>query len=148
VSDDPTLERVRTALRLTRDSSARERTIDITTTGARTGTARRIEIWLYRAEDRWFLTTTPARRGWYANLLAHPAFTVHLKNGVRADLPATARPVPDPGERARILEAVVDDLNQPANPGGIPQPQQVEDWIAGSPLLEVVFDDPEVTAGG
>jgi hypothetical protein len=41
----------------------------------------------------------------------------------------------------------VDDLNQPANPGRIAQPTRVEDWLAGSPLLAVHFDDPALTVG-
>jgi deazaflavin-dependent oxidoreductase (nitroreductase family) len=139
----PRLAEVRRALRITPASTAAERTVDITTTGARTGLARRIEVWFYRADGRWFLTTQPARRSWYANLLANPAFTFHLKQGVREDLPATARPVPDPADRARILGAIVDDLNQPSDPGGV-APQRLEDWLAGSPLLEIVFDDPAI----
>ena len=133
-------ERIISALSITRASSARERTVDITTIGARTGQARRIEIFFYRALGRWFLSSTPARRSWYANLLATPAFTFHLKHGVRADLAATALPVSDPEERRRIFAEIVDDLNQPSNPGWIAQPTHLEDWVDGSPLLEIRFD--------
>lgn len=133
-------DRIISALSITPASSARERTVDITTTGARTGQPRRIEIFFYRALGRWFLSSTPARRSWYANLQVNPAFTFHLKNGVRADLAATAVPVPDPQERRRIFAEIVDDLNQPSNPGWIAQPTQLEDWVAGSPLMEIRFD--------
>jgi deazaflavin-dependent oxidoreductase (nitroreductase family) len=135
-------DRVRRALAITPESSAAERTIDITTTGARTGQPRRIEIWFYRAEGTVYLSTTPARRSWYANLLANPRFTVHLKHGVRADLAATALPVTDPERRRRIFGHFVDDLNHPRHAGYVSQPQDVEDWLTGSPLVEVVFDDP------
>lgn len=132
---------VRGALEIDRASSARARTIDITTTGARSGRPRRIEIWFYRAGGRWYLTTVPARRDWYANLRAHPRFTVHLKHGVRADLAATAVPVTDEAARRAVFTEIVDDLNQPSNPGRVSQPQHVQDWVAGSPLAEIVFDD-------
>jgi len=129
------------ALSLTRDSSTRERTIDITTMGARSGQPRRIEIWFHRVDGRFYLSTTPARRNWYANLVANPRLTFHLKNGVRADLAATAVPITDPALRRPIFEYIVSDLNQPHNPGAVPQPQHVDDWMEGSPLVEIVFDD-------
>jgi hypothetical protein len=74
---------------------ARDRTIDITTTGRKSGQPRRIEIWFYPAD--WHTRSgSPGRRFWYANLLADPEFTIHLKDSVQADLPARARPVTDP----------------------------------------------------
>lgn len=90
---------------------------------------------------KWYLSSIPARRGWYRNLRVDPRFTFHLKHGVQADLAATAIPVPDPDERRRIFQHIVDDFNQPHNPAIVRQPQHVEDWIEGSPLLEIVFDD-------
>ena len=74
-------ERVRQAL-------ANDRTIDITTTGRSSGLPCRIETWFYRVDDRIYLTGSPGRRDWYANLLANPEFTFHLKQSVGADLPA------------------------------------------------------------
>ena len=68
----------------------RDRTVDITTKGRRTGKPRRKEIWFHNVDGRLYLTGTPGRRDWYANLLAHPEFTFHLKRSVRADLPAKA----------------------------------------------------------
>jgi deazaflavin-dependent oxidoreductase (nitroreductase family) len=108
----------------------RDRTIDITTTGARTGQPRRIETWFYRVGGAIYLTGSPGRRGWYANLLASPAFTFHLKDSVTADLPAIARPVTDESERRRIMAEILADLNQPGD---------LEAWVAGSPLAEVVL---------
>jgi len=134
------------ALSLHRGSTARDRTVDITTTGARSGKARRIEIWFHQVHGHWYVSSTPAKRDWYANLVAHPRFVFHLKNALRADLPATAVPVTDPAQRRRVFEYIVDDLNQPHNPGMVPQPQSVDDWVAGSPLVEVIFDDPHTAA--
>jgi len=131
---------VMAALDIDTTSSAWERTVDITTTGARTGRPRRIEIWFYRFDGRWFLSSMPARRGWYANLLADPRFVLHVKHGATADLAATAVPVPDPEDRRRILQHFVDDLNQPHDPARIGRNQHLQDWIDGSPLLEIRFD--------
>lgn len=132
---------VRDALAITPASPARDRTVDITTIGRRSGQPRRIEIWFYRAGGKIYLTSLPGKRDWYVNLRANPAFTFHLKHGVRADLPATARAIVDEAERRPILTEIVADLNQPANPGRISQPTDVEDWMAGSPLVEVTFDE-------
>lgn len=132
------------ALAITPASRARERTVDITTTGARTGRARRIEVWFYRVDDEVYLTTSPARRSWYANLLRNPDFTFHLKNGIRADLEAHAEPVLGRADRSRIFGAIIADLNQPWNPAGIPQPvEPLDEWMSGSPLMHVTFPNGE-----
>ncbi len=131
---------IQRALDVSTASTAWERTVDVTTTGAKTGRSRRIEIWFHHINGRWYLSSTPARRDWYRNLLVHPRFTFHLKHGVHADLAATALSVTDPAERRRIFQYIVDDFNQPHNPAVVRQPQHVEDWIDGSPLLEIVFD--------
>ncbi len=128
------------ALAITPASKSRERTIDITTIGARTGRARRIEVWFYRVDGQVYLSTTPARRSWYANILANPQFTFHLKNRVQADLPAVGTPVRDPQLRAHVFQTIIDDLNQPWNPAGLPQPvEPLQKWLEGSPLVHVDF---------
>jgi hypothetical protein len=73
------------------DSSAAERTIDITTLGARSGTPRRVEVWFHRVDGRWYLTGMPVPRSWYANLRANPRFIVHLKHGAIVDLETGVR---------------------------------------------------------
>jgi deazaflavin-dependent oxidoreductase (nitroreductase family) len=103
----------------------RQRTIDITTTGAKSGRPRRIETWAWPDGDSVYLTGTPGRRDWYANLLAHPDFTVHLKRDVRADLPARARPITDRERRRVVFERL--------------RPAQADAWTDGSPLVEVEF---------
>jgi len=133
-------DQIQRALAITPASTAAARTVDISTTGARTGLTRRIEIWFYRVDGEIYLTTQPATRSWYANLLANPELTFHLKNGIRADLAATATPVLDEHDRRRIFASIVDDLNQPLHRGYLAQPvEPVEDWVAGSPLMHVVF---------
>ena len=78
-----------------------------------------------------------AATDWHANLLADPDFTFHLKNGIRADLPARATPVTDPAERQAVLAEIVADLNQPHDPGTI-RPTRLEDW-ADSRLMRISF---------
>lgn len=134
--------RIARALAITPASGARERTIDITTTGARTGRPRRIEVWFYRVDGRIYLSTSPAKRSWYANIVANPGFVFHLKNGVRADLQAMGTPVLDRAQREAVFSSIIADLNQPWNPAGIRQPvEPLEDWMQGSPLISVDFPE-------
>ena len=115
---------------------ARDRVIDITTTGRRTGEPRRIEIWYHRVDGRYYITGTPGRpRDWYANLVAHPTFTFHLKESATADLPATARAVTDPAEREKVFAGLLTPLAAFTRKPG----QEPEAWVADSPLVEVTF---------
>jgi len=137
---------IQRALAITPASSARERTIDITTIGARTGRPRRIEVWFYRVDGEIYLSSAPARRDWYANIVAHPEFTFHLTNAPRADLAAVGTAVHDRAHRERVFAGIIADLNQPRNPAGIPQPvAPLELWIIGSPLIHVIFPDGSTT---
>jgi deazaflavin-dependent oxidoreductase (nitroreductase family) len=131
------------ALDIGPDSSTAARTIDITTVGARSGTARRIEVWFHRVDGRWYLTGVPGPRNWYANVRANPRFIVHLKNGVTADLPATAAPVDEPTRR-RVITAVLDLQNRPDVAARVSRRQDPDDWLARSPLVEIVFDDEQL----
>jgi deazaflavin-dependent oxidoreductase (nitroreductase family) len=119
-------DRVRRAL----DS---DRTIDMTTLGRRSGEPRRIEIWFYRYHGRVFLSGSPGRRDWYANLVAHPEFTFHLKGSAQADLPARARPITDEAERREVIDGILEELGRGSG--------AVDEWVARSPLAEVEFLD-------
>jgi hypothetical protein len=68
---------------------------------------------------------------------------VHLKHGVTADLPATAAPVDEPTRR-RVITAVLDLQNRPEIAARVSQHQDLGDWLAGSPLVEIVFDDEQL----
>ncbi|MEV0066677.1 nitroreductase/quinone reductase family protein [Amycolatopsis sp. NPDC050768] len=126
-------------------SGRAERTIDITTTGRRSGQLRRIEIWFHHVDGRWYLTGMPAARSWYANVLANPRFTVHLKHGVQADLLATALPVDAPTRRRVITEVLA--LQNRSDLGTQHAGRQILDvWLARSPLVEIVFDDERLRA--
>ena len=114
---------------------ATDRVIDITTTGRQSGEARRIEIWYHRIDGRYYITGTPDRpRSWYANLIAHPSFTFHLKQSATADLAATARPITDVAERETVFAALLPSLGELASNGAA-------SWLADSPLVEVTFDN-------
>jgi deazaflavin-dependent oxidoreductase (nitroreductase family) len=108
-----------------------DRTVDITTTGRNSGQPRRIEIWRYRYDGRTFLSGSPGTRDWYANLVAQPEFTFHLKASARADLPAVARPITDETERREVVAGILEDLGRGAD--------NLEQWVARSPLAEVEF---------
>jgi deazaflavin-dependent oxidoreductase (nitroreductase family) len=131
------------ALDIGPDSSRAERTIDITTLGRRSGLPRRVEVWFHRVDGRWYLTGMPAPRSWYANVRANPRFTVHLKHGVTADLPATAVPVDDETRR-RVITAVLDLQNRPEVAARVGHRQDFDVWFERSPLVEIVFDDEQL----
>jgi deazaflavin-dependent oxidoreductase (nitroreductase family) len=115
-----------------RNGLANDRTIDITTIGRTSGLPRRIETWFYRVDDQIYLTGSPGRRDWYANLLANPGFTFHLKQSVAADLPARETPITRREERRAIFERILSDLGGSAN---------LQAWLEGSPLMVVRFDN-------
>jgi deazaflavin-dependent oxidoreductase (nitroreductase family) len=134
-------DEVREALAIDGASSFEQRTIDITTTGRRSGKPRRIEIWFYRFEDSIYLSGTPApgTRDWLANLTAEPHFIFHLKYPVVADLPAVATVITDPGERRRVLAKFVEEFNQRRGPDGAGSPAVLDEWVERSPLARVRF---------
>ena len=86
----------------------RSQTIDLTTTGRRTGRRRRIEIFLHEKDGMLFISGMPRAdrtRDWIYNVAADPRVVVHLKQSVVADVPATARVVTDPDEREPLIDA-------------------------------------------
>jgi deazaflavin-dependent oxidoreductase (nitroreductase family) len=109
-------------------------TIDITTTGRRSGAPRRIEIVFHRIDGRIWISgiPSPRKRAWIANLEADPRMTFHLKGPVAvADLPATARIVEDEEERRHILERVARSWRR----------TDVDRMVEQSPLIEVTIDE-------
>ncbi len=110
----------------------RDRTIDITTRGKKTGQARRKEIWFHNLDGRLYITGTPGQRDWYANMVANPEFTLHLKQSVRVDLPSRATPILDQASRRDILVRI----NQKLGRGW-----DLDSWVEGSPLVEVELQD-------
>ncbi len=108
-----------------------DRTIDITTKGRRSGQQRRIEIWFFNIGGKIHITGSPGTRGWYANVVANPEMTFHLKHTVQADIPARCRPINNNVERKKILLAIFDKLDGD---------RDLDEWMADSPLVEVELD--------
>jgi deazaflavin-dependent oxidoreductase (nitroreductase family) len=111
-------------------------TVDITTTGRRSGLPRRIEIWMLEVDSRFFITGTPGPRDWLANLLADPSLVVHLKRLARADVPATAVLVSDDPTRRRVLEHLTASWYRTQTP--------IDELVAEAPMVELTFPGPPV----
>ena len=109
---------------------ANDRLIDITTTGRKSGEARRLEIWFHNLDDGIYITGRPGPRSWYANLLAKPEFTLHVKESASADLAARATAVTDETKRREVLTQVIARLEGD---------QDIEAWMSGAPLVHVEF---------
>ena len=113
-----------------RNALAHSGVIDITTTGNKSGQPRRIEIVYHVIGDCIYISGMPRadrRRSWLANLEANPEFIFHLKKGVQADLPATARVITNEAERRAILAHVARAWNR----------TDLDNMVANSPLIEV-----------
>jgi deazaflavin-dependent oxidoreductase (nitroreductase family) len=112
----------------------RSQVIDITTTGRRTGEARRIEIYIHSLDGRLVISGMPRpgqTRAWIHNLEADPALVIHLKGPLAvADVPATARVITDPVERREMLEGVARNWGR----------TDLDEMVAHSPLVEVRVD--------
>lgn len=106
-------------------------TIDITTTGRKSGAQRRIEIWFLNIDGRIFITGTPRPRDWLANLTAEPNFTFHLKESVVADLAARAEVIHDHKLRQRVAES--------AAAAWYLERSSVEEMVNSAPIVEVTF---------
>src|SRR5260370_36871196 len=115
-----------------RDALSRPMTVvDISTSGRKSGQERRIEIVLHNIGGRLYISGQPSRRrrSWLANLDANPKFTLHLKRGARAELPATAREITDKRERRQLLEQIARNWKRTA----------ADTMVAYSPLIEVTL---------
>ena len=109
-------------------------TCDITTTGRKSGVPRRIEIWYFMLDGDVYITGTPGRRDWLANLRADPRMLFHVKEGAQADLAARAAIIGDPAERQRIMGRIMRE-----NSWFAAQQFNLDEWVAGSPLVRVEF---------
>ena len=109
----------------------RGHTIDITTTGRRSGEPRRIEIVFHNVDGRIYISGVPSprKRRWLRNLEAEPQFTFHLKGKTRADLSAVARVIEDEAERRQVLPHIARPWNR----------NDLETMVRYSPLIEVTF---------
>ena len=112
-----------------------DRLIDITITGRKTGRAHRKEMGFHYLDGRLFISGTPGRRGWYANMLARPEFTLHLKQSIQRDIPARATPITDMSRRREMFARMVEMESRMEN-----LRTNTDAWVEGSPLVEVELD--------
>ena len=106
--------------------------VDITTTSRKSGDARRIEIRLHALDGKLYITGRPGRpRSWYANMVAKPAFTLHLKQDLKRDLQCNAVPITEDGARRTVFELMLAEEESMAH-------VNVAEWAKVAPLVEVV----------
>ena len=111
---------------------------DITTIGRRSGVPRRIEIYFHHFDGDFFLTGRPGlKRDWLANMRANPNFTLHLKRGVHADLPAVADPIDEAEQRREVLYRILTESwgTDPAK-----AQNDLAIWVDGAPLVRFSLD--------
>jgi hypothetical protein len=126
-----------------RRALAEDRTIDIITTGAKTGLPRRIEIWFTNIRGRIILCGTPDAKGgkgkrtprdWLANLKANPEFIFCLKESVQAELHARAVEVTDAEDRRYLMSA-------PETKWYREQVDTIDELVCDSPIVEVFIEE-------
>lgn len=115
-----------------RQALAKDRVIDITTTGRTSGRPSRVEMWFHNLDGAIYISGSPGTRDWYANMVANPDFTFHLKKSAVANLPARATPITDPDDRRAIMARILSGINSSGD---------LEEWVARSPLVTVAFED-------
>jgi deazaflavin-dependent oxidoreductase (nitroreductase family) len=108
-----------------------DRLVDITTTGRKSGNPHRIEIAFHYLDEVVYISGLPGKRDWYANMVANPEFTFHLKQSVEADIPAEATPVLADAPRREILAKILQKWGRQ---------QELESFMESSPLVEVQLD--------
>ena len=118
-----------------------DQTIDIITTGAKSGLPRKIEIWFTKIGDRIIICGTPdagggdgipVKRDWLANMKANPDFLFCLKESISIQLPARADIIDEPEERREIMSS-------PETKWYRDQGNSIDTLVEHSPIIEVFF---------
>ena len=91
-------------VRLALDS---DQLVDITTMGRKTGQQHRLEVALRHVDGQIYLSNSPGKRDWAANLLAKPEFTYHLKQSTQIDLAVRAAPIKGGREKRELLTKIL-----------------------------------------
>lgn len=102
--------------------------VDITAIGRKSGQPRKFEIMLRRHDGKYYIGGRPEPKGWYANMLANPQITLHLKQSTQADLPATTQPVLDKTQRRLLFQTFFGDSDMMDN---------LEEWVQHAKLIEI-----------
>ena len=114
----------------------KDRLIDITTTGRKSGRPHRVEIGFHVLDDGLFIAGIPGRRDWLANLAANPQFTFHLKESVQMDIPATATLITAESKRREVFAKLAERRQGE-------RPMDVDAWVEDSPLIQVELHAPD-----
>ena len=104
--------------------------IDITTVGRKSGQPRRIEIWFHYVDGRVYITGSPGPRGWYANMLANPDLTFHLKQSIQKDIPGRATPITEPDDKRRVFQRMYEVEERMRG-------TSLEERVSHAPLVEI-----------
>ena len=117
----------------TRNALINDAVVDITTMGRRSGqSAAHRDMGPLSGQTRCTSQVRPGRRGWYANLLASPDFTLHIKQSFQRDIPAKATPVTAETQRRAVFNAMMESLPRLQNLRA-----NFDLWLEDSPLVEV-----------
>ena len=106
-------------------------TCGLSTVGRRSGEPRRVEIWYVVVDGQLVLTGTPGPRHWLANLRENPYAVLELRDPDR-DVPVVAEEVTDVARRRRIAQEA-----WRRQPWYAEQPWSLEDWVTGSPVVQL-----------
>ena len=109
----------------------KDRLIDITTIGRKSGKPSKIEIAFHNFDGTIYISGRPGKRDWYANLVVNPEFTFHLKQSAQADLAARATPITDEATCREALTRVVKKWNREA---------EFDAFLQRSPLVRVELE--------
>ena len=104
--------------------------IDITTVGRKSGQSRRIEIWFHYVDGRVYITGSPGPRGWYANMLANPDLTFHLKQSIQKDISGRATPITEPDDKRRVFQRMYEVEERMRG-------TSLEERVSHAPLVEI-----------
>lgn len=83
---------------------------------------------LRRHAGRYYIGGQPEPKDWYANMVADPEITLHLKQSTQADLPATAQAVLDEAERRQLFQRFFGDSEMM---------DDLERWVQSAKLIEI-----------
>jgi deazaflavin-dependent oxidoreductase (nitroreductase family) len=108
---------------------------DISTTGRKSGEARRLEIGFHVIDGRLYISgmPMPRRRAWLANLDSDAKFTLHLRKPAPRDVTATARIIDTEAERRSVMPHIARNWGR----------KDIDTMVRQSPLIEVEIGAPD-----
>ena len=110
-----------------------DRLVDFTTTGRKSGEVRRLEIQSHLIDGKVYIAGLRGVKGWYANLVADPNFTLHVKQSMQADVPVEARLITDDAERRKLFPLIVESYAS----NDITM-EHIDEYIASGHIIEVL----------